>query len=355
MKSLSRPNIQLLSVFSVLLLGTIIINIFFTNSHAHPNIDQMNEARNLCQSWMDVIDNKKYELDIRSDVISSVPNKALIGNDWSEITTTLGTLEAKELTTNPDFAALMVKLISDAGMDKERRAGVMLSGSFPALAIATFAALQTLEMEAVIVASLGASSFGANQPQATWLDYEAWLADASTFSYNTSLVTRGAENDNGAGLMEEGVKYLDLAALRNRKTVFVPSDLQEAMMVRTDFFKKANIDILINIGGGQAAVGSCVHNLSIPIGLNRTYTSCLDEDRGVICRMSEQGIPFIHLLNVKDLAVQNGIPIAPGKIYSASVGLYNERGSNKIAVTILLIFGLIGLVFLRKSRTSVNR
>lgn len=352
MKNLSTQNIKLISVFAGLVAGTIIIHLFFTQSQAHPKADLMYKAAELCQTWFTIVEEKKQELSICSDAVSNVPNKALIGNDWSEITTTLGTLEAKELTTNPDFAALMVKLICEAGMQKGQRAGVMLSGSFPALAIATFAALQTMEMDAVVISSLGASSFGANQPRATWLDYENWLTTAGGFKFQSSLITCGAENDNGGGMMEEGIANLELAAKRNNAALFIPVDLQEAIRVRVGYFEKTDIDLLINIGGGQAAVGSCVHNLSIPNGLTINYEGCRDHDRGVISRVSEQNIPFIHLLNLKDLAMQNGIPIAPGKIYSASIGLYDVRGVNKIAVSGVLLLSLLSLAFLKKSRAK---
>ena len=354
MKNLNKQNRRLLSLFVVLIAGVLIVHSFFTPAKARPNAVLMHEAAKLSQSWFTIIAEKKQELGIQSDVISNVPNKALIGNDWSEMTTTLGSREAKELTTNPDFAALMVKLLSEAGIKKGKRVGVMLSGSFPALAIATFSALQTMEIDALVICSLGASSFGANQPRATWLDYENWLSTDGGFKYHSSLITRGAENDIGDGLIEAGIDSLERAVKRNNRYFFIPRNLSEAIETRVTRFKEAHIDLLINIGGGQAAMGSCVHNLSIPNGLHLHYEGCRDNERGVITRISEQGIPFIHLLNIKDLAVQNGIPIAPGKTYSASTGLYEIRKTSKAAIGGVLVLGLIGLFFLRKE-TEINK
>ena len=42
----------------------------------------------------------------------------LIGLEWSGITTTLGDIEAKRTSTNPDFAALLVKLFKEAGLKR---------------------------------------------------------------------------------------------------------------------------------------------------------------------------------------------------------------------------------------------
>ena len=350
MKKQNLQNVHLLILLAILLAGTLSVHILFRKSSNHPAKELMQEAVSLHQNWMQIIADKKQELNIKSAAYSNVPNKALLGNDWSEITSTLGTLEAKELTTHPDFAALMVKLIIESGVQKNRNVGVMLSGSFPALALASFAALQTLDMQAVIVSSVGASSYGANQLKATWLDYETWLRKNSEFRYKSNLVTRGAEDDAGNGLLEEGIASIDSAAARNGFALFIPENLRESIQTRMKIFNEANIELLINIGGGQAAMGSCAHNSSIPNGLHLNYEACTDTNRGVISRLSEQNVPFIHLLHIKDLAVQNGIPIASGKFYAASTGLYESNRINKSAVVGLLMFSFLGLLFLRKKK-----
>ena len=85
---------------------------------------------------MDVIYN--YRIDNNIDFIElNDPNKTgLIGAEYTEITTTLGPLEVKRSTTNPDFAALMIELFSEADLEAGDLIAVGASGSFPALAIA---------------------------------------------------------------------------------------------------------------------------------------------------------------------------------------------------------------------------
>ncbi|MCF8346229.1 MAG: poly-gamma-glutamate system protein, partial [Bacteroidales bacterium] len=135
----------------------------------------MVEAAQLSQHWMDIISAEKATRDIYPDVISNVQNQAMIGNDFTMITTTLGSLQSKEISTNPDFAALMVRWMAEAGLERGAKAGVIASGSFPSLIVSTLSALQTLDADVVLLTSVGASSYGANQPAATWPDMEYWL------------------------------------------------------------------------------------------------------------------------------------------------------------------------------------
>ena len=57
---------------------------------------------------------KGIEIDTAVDRLDS----GLIGLEWSGITTTLGNVESKRTTVNPDFAALLVKLFQEAGEPK---------------------------------------------------------------------------------------------------------------------------------------------------------------------------------------------------------------------------------------------
>ena len=135
----------------------------------------MRQAEDLAARWFAVVADGKARNHVPAEVSSAIPHAGILGTEWSEITTTLGSLEAKRTAANPRFAALMVRLLHDAGVDSTKTVGVMLSGSFPSLGVCTLAALQTIGAQAVVVTSLGASSYGANQPGATWLDMEEWL------------------------------------------------------------------------------------------------------------------------------------------------------------------------------------
>jgi poly-gamma-glutamate system protein len=286
-----------------------ILEKYFVERKDRSDKAQMYEASQLTKYWFGLIEIEKSRRGISTDKLTDIKYGGLIGAEYSEITTTLGSLDAKETVTNPDFSALIVRLLHDAGIDSNKVVGVNLSGSFPSLAISVFAAIQTIKARAIVISSLGSSTFGANQPGATWIDIEHWLCEKGGSEIKSSMVTLGAEGDSGGGLSEEGVKILKNTANKYGVNLFIPNSLRETIDKRVELYKKSEISILVNIGGNQASLGNCSHSLAIPNGYHININSCSDYERGIIMRLSEDGIPFIHLLYLKDLAIKYGLPI----------------------------------------------
>ena len=80
----------------------------------------------------------------------------------------------------------------------------------------------------------------------------------------------------------------------------MPASIEEAIDYKTNMMLENKISLFINIGGNHSAIGGCAHAVTLPNGLNNARKICDDKDRGIICRLSEKNIPFIHLLNIKD-------------------------------------------------------
>lgn len=344
-------NIRLLITFGILLIGTVVAESYFRKSQELDYALEMKEAVNLTKKWFSLIEQLKKERGVTSDAPSNVPYKYMLGNEWSEITTTLGSLESKETSTNPDFSALTVRLLHEAKIKEGDKIGVVLSGSFPSLSISVLAALQTMGVEALVMSSAGASTFGANQPEVTWMDMESKLIGSGGLKFKSCLVSMGAGEDAGSGLSDEGLESIRRAAVRNDVQLFIPKSLIESIEKRYDILKSANISLLINIGGSQTMLGNCPHATSIPNGLHSNLVSCMDELRGLIARLNELGIPFIQFLDIKNLAGQYGIAISPGVEYGRSTNLYTTNSSDKRVLAAILFICLIPVYFLgRKPR-----
>ena len=347
-------NIRLLIVFIVFLVGFIISNFCFTSSVEKEYVSEMQQAVKLTKSWFKIIEHQKEIKGIHTDAISNVENRFLLGDDFTMTTTTLGSLNAKEISTNPEFAALMVHLIKESNIEKDEKVGLIISGSFPSLAISTLAALQTLNYEVVLMSSLGASSYGANQEGASWLDMENWLIEHGGLRYRSTIVSKGAENDVGLGLTEEGNRLLQKVADLHGIQLYEPESLSQSIKSRTSILSTKNISLLINIGGNQAAMGSCTHSVSIPNGLNQNLQLCDDKNRGVIQEINSMGIPIINLLNIKDLANTYHMDIAPGINYAESSELYQEKTINKWVLSLTLIIGLCFLIISMPKKNETN-
>lgn len=295
-------------VFFILLIITITVQQFLPSTKKSFNETEKAAVR-LATEWFTIIENVKFEKGILFDEWKNIKHGALLGKDFSEITSTLGSLEAKETALNPEFAGLICKWLLENKIDSTKTVGVIISGSFPSIALSSLAAIQTLSAKAVLISSLGSSTYGANEPEATWIDYETWLMNRSNFKFASSIITLGGENDSGGGLPENGIEELKVSIKRNNRELYFPRSLKESISFKTNYLLKRNISMLINIGGNQASIGSCNHSPILPIGKWMNYSVCNHDLRGIVTRIYEKGVPVIHLLNIRDIAAKNGLPI----------------------------------------------
>ncbi|MBI2417340.1 MAG: poly-gamma-glutamate system protein [Ignavibacteriales bacterium] len=277
------------------------------------HVNEMRQAERLSEKWKSIIQNNKTRLKLETGNGYSVQknnadgNNSIIGEEYTPVTSTLGSLESKELSNNTLFSALIVRLVNEAGVDSAKTIGIIASGSFPALTLQTLAALQTMHKKIYMISSLGSSSYGANQPGALWIDMEAWLRNSGGCMYHSAMITYGAEGDTAGGLPYEGKVAMDSSLSRNRRTAFIPENAEHSLTVKYDSLIHKNLGLLINIGGNQSALGYCSHAELIPNGLHAEKVTCSHIGKGLLSKISEKGIPFIHLLNLKNLAAQYSI------------------------------------------------
>jgi poly-gamma-glutamate system protein len=306
-----KDNISLIKLGVLFLVLTSIvtsIQLFFQPTST--NIDlRETAAQKLADEWFTIIEKVKMEKGISFDEWKHIKYGALIGVEFSNFTTTLGSLEAKQTSLNTKFAGLVYRWLKENHIDSTKTVGLIISGSFPSLAISSLAAIQIIGAKVVLLSSLGSSTYGANEPQATWIDYETWLRNRTKFSFISSLITLGGENDAGEGMSEEGIKELQLAIKRNSAQMYLPSSLKESINTKIKILFANKISLLINIGGNQAAIGACAHSPVLPNGTWYNYSACNHNNRGIISRIYESGIPVIHLINIRDLATKYGLVI----------------------------------------------
>ena len=285
------------------------------SSPPHPVAYQM---LNAARWWIDasrLIHQSKLDAGLEITEADSAET-GLIGIEYSPITTTLGSLKSKQISANPDFAALMVRWLWSVGVREGDTVAVSLTGSFPALNLAAFAAIQTLNLHAVTVSSLGASSWGANQPEMTWVDMERLLMDNGLIINGSDAITMGGGGDRGGGLPLEGQEIL-MRKIQESGILFLdPKSLIQAIGMKLTFY--GNLDqykCFINIGGGQAALGRGPGGRTLPTGLLRTFPEDgpfeSGEVDGVIFYFLRQGIPVIHLLEIHRIARRWGITTSP--------------------------------------------
>ncbi len=305
------------------------------------------EASKIAKQAADLLKEYRLQKSVFIDVVNDPNRTTLIGQDITPITTDQGNIDAKLTSTNPNFAAVVVDMLKEADLKENDVVAVSYTGSFPALNIAVHAAIQTLKLKPIIITSVGASNWGANDPYFTWLDMEKYLYDAKLFKYKSVAASMGGGLDKGRGLSPEG-RNLIKAAVDRAGIEFINEEyLENSIQKRLDIYKahsKRPIKLFINVGGGIASVGSIENYQFIPSGYSPPLTIKNFPIKGVLIRMSEENIPFIHLLNITQLAEKYGLPLSPTPLPVPGEGeIFVQRQYN---LTLTIIAALILVVFI---------
>lgn len=250
-----------------------------------------------------------------ADPVNDPNGTGMIGSEFTVITTDRGDITSKLATTNPDFAAVIVDLLTDAKLSKGDTIAVAMTGSFPALNIAALAAMETLELRPIVITSVGSSSWGATDPAWTWLDMERALADHGVFHTRSIAASIGGGRDVGRGMSPQGRAAIEAAVVRQRITFIQENTLEESITARMQLYDRQaqprRIKAYLNIGGGVASLGASVNGNLIPSGVSTRLAIRNVPLKGVMIRMAERGLPVIHLLDIQRLAKRYGLPVDP--------------------------------------------
>jgi poly-gamma-glutamate system protein len=315
-----------------------------------PLLDKKVAAGHLMLQAMEAIQKARLDLGVSTDPNDDPNQTGVIGKDYTDLTTTLGSLLSKRTATNPNFAGVIVGMLTKAGMKPGDAVAISFSGSFPAMNIAVLSAVYVLDLKPILISSVGASTYGANELQLTWLDMERILREKGILSYASKAASLGGIVGTKGGLDGKGIEY-GLEAIRRNGVTYLdeqgPStllrDIQRRLAIYERDLNGNKPALFINTGGPLTSLGNTSANLRLPTGLLFKLPFYPDSGRGIIARMIEDGIPVIHLLNIQRIAHQYGLPIDPIPLPSIPSGrvMKPERYSLPI-----VLFGLVLLCFL---------
>jgi poly-gamma-glutamate system protein len=307
-----------------------------------PHYREKLEASRLAFEAMELIKNERLRRDIPIDPDVDPAYSGLIGSFVTPVTTDSGDLEAKRTSINPNMAAVIVHLLKKEKLKEGDVVAVGYSGSFPAINISVCAAITALHLKPVIISSVGASQWGANDPKFLWIDMENFLHTQGIFPFHSVAASMGGKSDrakeltdSGRGLIQEAIKRNGLAFIETRG---VRRDIDERMRI---YFTKASPKAYINVGGGVASAGFRPTKKFLGSGLIR---KALPKGRGtdsVIHRFVDEDIPVIHIDNVKSFVKPYGLPTDPTVMPKVGEGaIFHERQYNLWLAGIIL-FGIV--------------
>lgn len=312
--------------------------------------DEKIEASNLAKVAM----NKIKEYKIANNIALSeddINETGMLGERYTSITTTSGVLEAKRTSLNPNFAAVIIDMFKEAGVRKGDEVGIVFSSSFPALNISVLSACEVFKLKTCIMSSVGASSYGANNPQFTFFDMSEYLIEEKIFTNSIDLISLGGAYDIGYDFTDPNEKSAIIQRIENAEVDYLyEEDFEKNINYRRKYFfdNTPKMKLLINVGGNLVAMGKdeCAfpnkNGLINPHYFNNNRITNTAK-KGLLDYYLEGGISVVHMLNLKGLALKYDLPYDPSPLPEIGSGnIYFEIKYNTttpiIAIGISVIF-----------------
>ncbi|MCF7793332.1 MAG: poly-gamma-glutamate system protein [Candidatus Cloacimonetes bacterium] len=341
----------------VLLIVSILLFIWVENSRVYVSEKYFEEkmaAANLMQKAMNTIKEHRLSQDVFIDEVNDPNLTGLIGEKQSLIVTDRGNLTAKLTSLNPNLAAALVDIFKKAKLQKGDKVAMSCTGSFPAMNIAVMSAAKIMELDLVIISSVGASMFGATDPDFTWLDMESLLNDKNIFEYRSYAASLGGGRDLGRGLNVLGREKIIEAIERNNITLVHEETLEQNISKKMEFFEDAAqgkpYDLYINVGGGLSSLGNSINGRLLKPGFHKYVNLKNIPLKGTMFLMADKKIPVLHLLDISRFARTYDLPDAPDPLPEPGTGnmfkdeIYNVTIAS-IALAILVILVLLVIFF----------
>ena len=367
-------QVQRAIVAALAVVGLVAVEVFPSEEQQPYYAEKMLAARK-AQEAFEVIAQASEKRGIQLRLKTDPAGSRLIGEVLSPITSGSGGLVSKQTSVNPNFAAIIVEWLKEARIKPGDVVAVGVSGSFPAINAAVYAAIHELGAEPVIITSTAASQWGANDPGFTWLDMEAVLRKNEVFPYKSVAASLGGVGDDAIGLSARGRRMLERAIERNEVpslaalddeagvptneaeqtgvglTLVDESKVRERMNVFYDAAGERPIRAYINVGGGTVSVGTAVGKKKFSPGLNvRLPKGIEDMPPSILGAFLEAGVPGIHLTSMVNIATDYGLEIAPRTTPEVGMGgVFEKREPNRWLAGIVLSILLISLFVIARA------
>jgi len=313
------------------------------------------QAAELMKNSLEAIKKERLKRAILVDVGLDPNQTGIIGEEYTQLTTTLGNLEAKRTSSNPAFAALLVKYFKEANLKKGDAIAIGASGSFPGLILATLSAVKALELEPLLVYSVGSSEYGANIPEFTFVPMLDSLNKSNIFPYHLLAISMGGYLDQAQGMFYPDSREIIEKIVQDSEAHFINIDnIEENIQYRMQLYKKTAEDrpikAFVNIGGATPNYGDTAASITYPNGLVINGPKIPDHPgRGLIFEYQNLGVPIVHLLNIRDLAVKNGLPIDPIPLPEIGEGgVYWQVVYNKTIIVLVIVIEFLYLFWALK-------
>ena len=338
-----RPSIQKTRILVFLALINIVVYYFVSSSVVTfkssdyelkiASSEKMENALNVLKKY-----GRKYPFLSRDPFDTRL---VFLNTETSPLLTDIGKYEAKSTVLKPNFSALIIDQFSKSGLNKGDTVAVSMTGSMPGANIAVLMACEAMELEYILISSLGASSWGATDMNLSWPKMEKILYDNNLISKVSDKFTYGG----GADYLKRGTRYRkiyggeskrvsidslmislypnktmdDLFILHGLSNDEVLNDstgtiLKTSINQRISFYEKSCsdgslscFDAYVNVGGGVASFGYKGKNkLKDNFGYVKAndvldVLPSFEKRNSVMAKFAESNIPLINITEIEKL------------------------------------------------------
>ncbi|MCD4690392.1 poly-gamma-glutamate system protein [bacterium] len=351
-----RPGrVHVMSLVGLAVLGLVLAGVAErsrTPVMQHYFVDKM-EAASRTRLAMEAIRDARLELGLPIDVVNDPNGTGLIGEKVSPVTTSRGSHEQKLRALDPNLAGVFVDVLKRAGVREGDRVAIGCTGAFPLMNAGMIIAVESLGGVPVTIPSVGASMWGANHPDLTWLDMESILLRDGIISHRSVAASVGGSNDRGRGLPPDGRELVRAAIERNSVRLIDEPTLDESIDLRMEIYEEAvggeGYRLYVNIGGGLASIGSTQTGRLVRSGLWRNLPTKNFPRRGTLVRMAELGVPVFHVPGPDDFIERYELAAEPVPQPEVGTGgvFYQERYNAPLAGVFAVLYVFIIFVVVR--------
>lgn len=314
------------------------------------------QAAELSEKAMNAVKSQRLKLGIKINNKTDPSESGLIGVKQSKITSDNGVLRSKQISINPNLAALILQWMYDLKLKEGDVVAIGMTGSFPALDISTLAAAKVMGLKPIVIVSAAASNWGANIPQYSWLDMFNVLNKQDIFDIKPLASSLGAAKDLGKSLEPGGADILLNTIKRNNVLLIKEPLVSESIDKRLQLYSEAagdnDIKAYINIGGGVASIGKHyakpnltkdqkerIKSSHLKTGPNFDLPVALANTNSVAIRYLKLGVPVINIKEVSKIATDYNL-VPWNKDMSIGVGplFFHEKYN--------ILLALIGLIII---------
>ncbi len=288
----------------------------------------------------------------------------LMGTAVSPVTTSLGSKEAKRTSQLPDFAALAVRYLHEAGVRPGDRIGACFSASFPGIDLGVLCAAEVMGLDISYSVSIGSSNFGANLPGYVLPEMILTAQEAGLLSTLPDVVTMGGDGDAGENMLaymledEDDIRQIEamIARLAAEGLALTSYDEGYESDVLDRMARMGDIAAFVNVGGNILGMGDTDAAVSFGQGLLPEADPKIGPKSGLVERYLSLDVPTIHFLNIKQLCAETGIPydpVAVPQVGTSDVYYSRHYARPAIGASFLLALAATVVIEMGERRRSV--